>query len=210
MCPRCLPFWIAVNERDRETSAMKTLFGKCGLDGKSIDSPDLERVRPVLRAYGPDNEERRSTENFISIVASLDTTRESQSERQRFPLPSGVVISWDGRLDNRKDLTDELGRGLTNDRTDLDIVAAAYERWGRSGFARLIGDWAISVWDPRDLSLTLAKDFVGTRPLYYSIHGNQVTWCSVLDPLVLLAGCAFEVEEEYVAGWLSVFPAAHV
>jgi asparagine synthase (glutamine-hydrolysing) len=185
---------------------MTTIFGKCSLDGKSIDSSDLERVRSVLRSYGPDHEEQLSTENSISLVASLHTTAESQREHQPRLSPSGDVISWDGRLDNRKEVSSELGTGSGNDSTDLDIVVAAYERWGRSSFAKFIGDWAISVWNSKDLSLTLAKDFVGTRPLYYRFDRNQVTWCSIQEPLVLFAGRRFDVEEEYIAGWLSVFP----
>ena len=187
---------------------MNALFGKCSLDGKLIDPSDLEHVCSVLRPYGPDREERLCTENFIGLVASLHTAEESQREHQPRVLPSGAVVGWDGRLDNGKELTNEVGLGPGNHSTDLDIVAAAFERWGRSGFGKLIGDWAISVWNPKDLSLTLAKDFMGTRPLYYSIKRNQVTWCSVLDPLVLFAGAGFDVEEEYIAGWLSVFPAS--
>ena len=187
---------------------MKTLFGKCRLDGKSLDSPDLERVRSLLRQYGPDNEERLSTENFISLVVSRHTTKESQREHQPLLSPCGVVVQWDGRLDNGKDLMSELGLGPGEASTDLDIVGAAYDRWGRSSFRRFIGDWATSIWNPYDLSLTLAKDFVGTRPLYYSIDRTHITWCSNLDPLVLFADCAFDVAEEYIAGWLSVFPDA--
>ena len=94
--------------------------------------------------------------------------------------------------------------------TDLEIVAAAYERWGTDAFASLIGDWALSIWNPKDRSLILAKDFVGTRHLYYSVEKDQVTWCTILDPLVLFAGHSFKLDEEYIAGWLAFFPAPHL
>ena len=68
----------------------------------------------------------------------------------------------------------------------------------------------VSIWDPRDRSLFLAKDFIGTRHLYYSVEKDHVTWCTILDPLVLFADHSFETEEEYVAGWLSCFPAPHL
>jgi asparagine synthase (glutamine-hydrolysing) len=187
---------------------MNALFGKCSLDRTVIDPGDLARVSSILSSYGPDREARLSTENFIGLIASLDTTKESRREQQPLLLSSGLVINWDGRLDNAKELTRELGSGPREYVTDLDIVAAAYERWGRNGLAKLIGDWAIAVWNPQDLSLTLAKDVVGTRHLYYSVKENQITWCSVLDPLVLFAGRTLEVEEEYVAGWLAAFPAS--
>src|SRR5208283_2214711 len=62
----------------------------------------------------------------------------------------------------------------------------------------------------RTQSLVLAKDFVGTRHLYYSFDEDQVTWSTVLDPLVLFSGKTFSLCEEYIAGWFSFFPAVHL
>jgi len=73
-----------------------------------------------------------------------------------------------------------------------------------------MGDWALSVWNPKDRSLILAKDPIGTRYLYYSLDKDQVSWSTILDPLVLLAEKTFALEEEYIAGWLSFFPATHL
>ena len=56
----------------------------------------------------------------------------------------------------------------------------------------------------------LAKDPIGTRHLYYSFDNNQVTWSTILDPLVRFAGKTFALNEEYIAGWFSMFPAAHL
>src|SRR5467141_3650637 len=71
---------------------------------------------------------------------------------------------------------------------------------------------AVLTWDGRldSRSLVLARDPIGTRHLYYSFDGEQVSWSTILDPLVLLAGKAFTLEEEYIAGWLSFFPATHL
>jgi asparagine synthase (glutamine-hydrolysing) len=120
------------------------------------------------------------------------------------------VITWDGRLDNRGELIDQMPSELVRECSDLEIVAAAYEHWGTSALAKLIGDWALSVWNPTDRTLILAKDFIGARRLYYSVEKDQVVWCTLLDPLLTLAGHAFKLEEEYVAGWLALFPAAHL
>jgi asparagine synthase (glutamine-hydrolysing) len=56
----------------------------------------------------------------------------------------------------------------------------------------------------------LAKDPIGTRHLHYSFDNNQVTWSTILDPLVRLADKTFALNEEYIAGWLSMFPAVDV
>ena len=79
---------------------------------------------------------------------------------------------------------------------------------GRNAFAQLIGDWAVSICNPADRSITLAVDFVGARQLYYSFDNAGLTWCTILDPLVLLAEKRFELNEEYLAGLFASFPEA--
>jgi asparagine synthase (glutamine-hydrolysing) len=189
---------------------MSVQFGKCNFDGKPVDPEDLAEVRPVLAGYGPDGEGYICRDNFAVLYRAFHTTKESRHEIQPHICPSGAVITWDGRLDNREELIGLLARETSASSTDLEIVAASHERWGTDSFARLIGDWALSIWDPRTRSLFLAKDFIGARHLYYSLEKDRVTWSTILDPLVLFAGCSFELEEEYIAGWLSFFPATHL
>jgi len=113
-------------------------------------------------------------------------------------------------LDNRTELIRDLAVSATNLSTDVEIVAAAYETWQTHCFAKLIGDWALSVWSPHARSLVLAKDFIGTRYLYYRLDDDEIIWSTILDPLVRFAGITFSLNEEYVAGWMSHVPAAHL
>jgi asparagine synthase (glutamine-hydrolysing) len=189
---------------------MSVQFGQCNFDGKPVCPEDLDQVRPMLATYGPDGEGYLCKDNLGILYRAFHTTKESRREAQPHISMSGSVITWDGRLDNREDLVAQLTGRLSPESADLEIVAASYERWGLDAFRRLIGDWALSIWDPKDRSLTLAKDFAGTRQLYYSIEKDQVTWCTILDPLVLFGGRPFKLEEEYVAGWLSFFPAMNL
>jgi asparagine synthase (glutamine-hydrolysing) len=185
-------------------------FGKCNFDGKPVGPHDLDKVREMLAPYGPDGERCIRKGNVGILYRAFHTTKESRRETQPHVSRSGVVITWDGRLDNRERLIAKLAGQLPSDSSDSEIIAAAYERWGTGVIAELIGDWALSVWNPEDQSVILAKDFVGTRHLYYTVEKDQVTWCSILDPLVLFAGRPFKLEGEYVAGWLSFFPASHL
>jgi asparagine synthase (glutamine-hydrolysing) len=189
---------------------MSIQFGKCNLDGKPVDPKDLDQVRPMLAAYGPDGEGCICRDNFGILYRAFHTTKESRNEVQPCVSASGAVITWDGRLDNREDIIGQLHGDIAPASTDVDIVAAAYDQHGIGSLARLIGDWALSIWNPKDQSIILANDLVGTRHLYYSIENDQVTWCTILDPLVLFAGHSFRLEEEYIAGWLSSFPAPHL
>ena len=189
---------------------MSVQFGRCHFDGKPVDPRDLDEVRPVLVPYGPDGESFICKDNFAILYRGFCTTTESSREVQPHLMRSGGLLTWDGRLDNREELIHLLADEIESISTDLEIVGAAYERWGTDSFGMLIGDWALSVWDSTSRTLILAKDFIGTRPLYYQVHKSQVTWCSVLDPLVLFGDTPIQVNEEYIAGWLSLYPADHL
>src|ERR1700733_3876748 len=191
---------------------MSVQFGRWNFEGQPPDPDYIEKVSATLAPYGPDSDESYSKDGLEILYRAFHTTKESHFEKQPHRCPSGAVITWDGRLDNRADLISEMRYTATVNLTDVGIVAAAYEKWGANCLAKLIGDWALSIWNPRDRSVLLAKDHIGTKHLYYSFDDKQLTWSTILDPLVLFAGKTFDICEEYIAGWLAipVFPAAHL
>lgn len=189
---------------------MSVQFGRWNIDGLPVDREYLTKAGEMLAPYGPDGGDTYIKDNAGILYRAFHTTKESRKETQPLVTPSGAVLCWDGRLDNRQELVQELRGKVTADSTDLAVVAAAYEGCGTKSFAKLIGDWALSVWDPKSRSVILAKDPIGTRHLYYSSDQKQITWSTILDPLVLLSEKKFSLEEEYIAGWLSFFPATHL
>ena len=189
---------------------MSVQFGRWNFEGPAPSPDYVEKVSGALAPYGPDSDESYSKDGISILYRAFHTTKESSHEKQPYISSSGAVITWDGRLDNRADLISELSDCLTNDSTDLAIVATAFDKWGADCFTKLIGDWALSILKPSNRSLILAKDPIGTRHLYYSFDNDQVTWSTILDPLVRLAGKTFTLNEEYIAGWFSMFPAVHL
>jgi asparagine synthase (glutamine-hydrolysing) len=189
---------------------MSVQFGKWSFDGMPPLFDFLEKVDTVLAPYGPDNSNSYHKGGVSVLYRAFYTTRESRRETQPHISQSGTVIAWDGRLDNRADLIHRFSSLLSVDSADVSIVAAAFDLWGIDCFAKLIGDWTLSIWNPNQQALILAKDPIGTRHLYYSVHEGQVVWSTILDPLVLFAGRTFTLNEEYIAGWFSSFPAAHL
>lgn len=198
-------------EREARERIMSVQFGRWSLESQSLAMDYIEKVSASLAPYGPDSSESYSKGGVTILYRAFHTTKESRRENQPHISSSGAVITWDGRLDNRAELIAELRDSLTVSSTDIAIAAAAYEKWGANCFAKLIGDWALSIWNPREGCLLLAKDPIGTKHLYYSFDDKQITWSTILDPLVLFSGKAFEICEEYIAGWFAImFPAAHL
>ena len=112
-----------------------------------------------------------------------------EAEREHLPLhdASGRYhLVWDGRLDNRDQLARLLGFDGAQARaaTDADYVLAAYTRWGDDSATRLLGDWAVVIWDGEARRLFCAKDSVGLRTLYYAAAGGLLAVGS--EPLQLL------------------------
>jgi len=189
---------------------MSTQFGRWNFDGRPVDPRYLNHVASLLSRYAPDGQHFHVASSISLGFLSFHTTKEAHREIQPHLSHSGDVITWDGILDNRKEVMEELETSVAENITDLSIIAAAWARWGTHCFAKLIGDWALTIWRPVEQTLFLAKDFIGTRHLYYYLRPDDVTWSTVLDPLIVLAGCSFQLDEDYVAGWLSHFPAPHL
>lgn len=189
---------------------MSVQFGRWNFEGRSAAPEYIEKVGLLLAPHGPDSYESYSTGGVYILYRAFHTTPQSHREKQPCLSSTGAVITWNGRLDNREDLISDLRDPLTRKSTDSEIVTAAYERWAANCFGKLVGDWALSVWNPVDRSLILAKDPIGMCHLYYSSDDRQVTWSTILDPLVLFAGKTFALNEEYIAGWFSHFPASHL
>jgi len=189
---------------------MSVQFGIWNFEGQPPAPDYIEKVSGTLAPYGPDSNESYSNDGLSILYRAFHTTKESHREVQPHTCPSGAVLTWDGRLDNRAVLISELCDSLTVASTDVSIVAAAYEEWGANCLGKLIGDWALSIWNPRERAVLLAKDPIGTKHLYYSIDNKNLTWSTILDPLILFAGKTFEICEEYIAGWFSYFPAVHL
>jgi asparagine synthase (glutamine-hydrolysing) len=185
-------------------------FGKFNFDGRPVEPSDLSRIRSLLVPHGPDCEGSLCEGNFGILYRAFNTMQKGPRESQPFVNSSGITVTWDGRLDNRAELLTQMQGALSQEATDVEIVTAGYELWGMNCFEKLIGDWALSIWDPLRQTVVLARDFIGTRHLYYSFDPESVTWSTILDPFLLLGNKKLQLEEEYIAGWLSWFPESHL
>lgn len=134
--------------------------------------------------------------------AALSGTGQSRTVNQLYVAPSGLVVSWSGRIHNREHLGATLRIAPTQQNEEHRIVAAAYERWGMDAFTRFIGEWAAAVWDAERNSILLARDYSGSRPLYYKVAPARAEWSSDLTSLA----AGIEPDEEYLRAWILTNP----
>jgi asparagine synthase (glutamine-hydrolysing) len=193
-----------------EDETLSIQAGIWNLDGEPADRQLLERISQATAQHGPDGETAYVNGSLCMLYRAFHTTNESCLEHQPYISAANNVITWDGRLDNREELVPLLEGGLAGDRTDVAIVAAAFDKWGAECFAKLLGDWALVIWNPRERNLILAKDFMGIRHLYYQQTPKRILWCTTPEPIVLLADCPWRISGEFIAGYLASYPPAHL
>jgi asparagine synthase (glutamine-hydrolysing) len=159
---------------DRETGAhpgsilpnkMSGISGAWNIGGEPIDARVIGAMSERLRHRGPDGDRTRRDGSVGFSCQHLWVAPEDHQSYQPIVGPSGAMLVMDGRLDNRDTLVAALG--LEPGVTDAWCALSAYERWTDTFAARLDGDFAIAIFDPLAQRVMLARDAMGTRPLYY-------------------------------------------
>jgi len=185
---------------------MSALGGIYYFDNRPVDRSFLLSLGDKLSSHGPDGGSEVVSDSIGMVYRAFHTNRESRLEKQPLVSRDRHILAWDGRLDNREEMISLLREELNGDRTDVAIVMAAYLKLGSDFLPRLIGDFALSLWEPRTRTLLLARDAVGPRPLYYHANAERIIWASELMPLLNFAEIELEINDEYIAGYLSRGP----
>ncbi len=145
-------------------------------------------------------------------AAGAETAPEDGPARQLVEQSAtGCALVWDGRLDNREELLAQIGGEVAPGApaTDAEITLRAYLRWGEECFSRLLGDFAILLWDPRTRRLLAARDFMGARPLFYSLAGEHIHAASSVEALLRIPEVPRDFDERTVSEsllWWAGFP----
>ena len=185
---------------------MSVQFGIASLDGKPVDNGHLQQAASLLGPYAPDGFASLTRQNAAVLIGRMRASDLPNASIAPYQIRADQLFSWIGRLDNRGELVERLDRALDGNAPDEAIVAATFEQWGAKCLPWILGDWALSVWDPGHHTLTLAKDFLGSVPLFYLDLQGAVAWSSVLDPLLTLQASEPSLDLEYLAGWLTLYP----
>src|SRR5215216_7378871 len=145
---------------------MSAIGGIVNFGSGPIDEEILTALGRSLESYGPDGGADLRLDSIGMVYRAFHTNVESRSERQP-AVQRGCVLAWDGRLDNREELITLLRNELGDDHSDSAIVLTAYRKWDGDFLQRIIGDFALSLWDSSSRTFFLARDIVGARLLFY-------------------------------------------
>nr|WP_319374713.1 lasso peptide isopeptide bond-forming cyclase [uncultured Methanobacterium sp.] len=164
---------------------MSGITGIFRRDGKDADPADIKKMNDKIAHRGPDDS-RVWCEGPVALGHQmLHTTQESLHEILPFEdAESGLVITADARIDNRKDLAPQLGIEDNEYVSDSYFILKAYEKWGEKCPEELLGDFAFAIWDKNKERLFCARDHMGVKSFYYYLSDEVLFFASEIKALL--------------------------
>jgi asparagine synthase (glutamine-hydrolysing) len=129
------------------------------------------------------------------------------SHEGRQPMHSStgrLVMVFNGEIYNHRELRSELEKAGQSFRgtSDTEVALAAILQWGLDeAVARFNGMFALAVWDRKEQCLSLARDRLGIKPLYFGWIGTRFVFSSELKALTCLTDFTRDVDREALASF---------
>lgn len=182
------------------------MSGICGIFRLNGGPPEgIEAMAAHLERRGPDGTRLFRDGPLALGHTALNTTPESLHEALPFThAETGCTITADLRLDNREELIAALGLDAAGRVIgDGEIVLRAYLRWGEDCPARLLGDFAFAIWDPRERRLFCARDQMGMKQLIHChVPGRLFAFASEPKAVLKAEGVPRRINEGRIADFL--------
>src|SRR4029079_15997170 len=162
---------------------MCSISGIFSVDG-SASSDVVQRMNDAQKHRGPDDLGVAQCGEAVlgnTRLAIIDTTTAGH-QPMNDPV-TGNWITYNGETYNFKDLRHELSEPWSSN-TDTEVVLHAYGKFGVDAFGKMLGMFALALWDNEKRTLVLARDPLGIKPLYYYFAENQFVFASEFRALL--------------------------
>jgi asparagine synthase (glutamine-hydrolysing) len=165
------------------------MCGICGFNGelsKHIGKKGLTNMLELIKHRGPDDQGIYLEENIgigmrrLSIIDIENGLQPVHNENK------DIWVVFNGEIYNfrelRKDLINKKHR--FNSESDTEVLVHLYEEYGEEFVQKLIGMFAIAIWDGRNKKLLLVRDRMGEKPLYYCTCNNTLIFASEIKSIL--------------------------
>jgi len=159
------------------------MCGVVGFNGQN--SQKLEKMMQSIDHRGPDDKGVFESKIFSLAhvrLSILDLTSHGHQPMEY----DNLSMVYNGEVYNFKKIREELisyGYEFIS-YTDSEVILKAYHKWGIKAVDKFIGMFAIAIYDKNSLELTLIRDRVGVKPLYYYFDGADFVFASELKPIM--------------------------
>jgi len=179
---------------------MSGIAGVWNLDGQPIDRQLIARIGSTIAHRGCDASGIWSAATIAFTAHVARVAPESRNEHQPLTDDHHNALVFDGRLDNRDELIRQLSLGdAAVDVPDAAIVLAAFQKWGRESLARIDGEFALAFFDAHNRRVTLARDPVGCRPLYYWVDRERLVFASEIKAILVHPAAPMKANDNLIA-----------
>lgn len=171
----------------------------------AISKSDIERLQNWNKAYGKSFENDYASENFF-LGCSYEKFSETQPVSSPVLKKNGKYAVIDALLYNRQELIDK-GQ-FFDELSDEELIFNYVEKFGFDALKDINGDFAGAIYDRGTCTLTLFRDHMGVRPLFYYATQQSVTFSTDIRGIVSMQTTDVSVDERWL--WNKIVGTAYI
>lgn len=185
---------------------MSAIAGILNLNGEPVSIEHSASMMKALEKFPANDIQTWHKDSlFLGCHAQWITPESIGEELPFYDYTRGLAITADAIIDNRDELFQllQIHREDQKKITDSQLILLAYHKWGEESPKYLVGDFAFMIWDEKEQKLFGARDFSGSRTLYYFRDGQKFVFCTVMKPILGLPFVSAELNEMWIAEYLA-------
>ncbi|HEY7889324.1 MAG TPA: asparagine synthase (glutamine-hydrolyzing) [Steroidobacteraceae bacterium] len=187
------------------------IFGVYQFDGgPPPGDQEVIRARDTMIHRGPDGAGMWRSTDGRTVLAHRRLAIIDLSGSATQPMPNEdetVWVTFNGEIYNHRALRSELlaaGHRFRTDHSDTEVLVHGYEQWGIDGLVtRIAGDYAFAIWDVKARRLSLVRDRIGVKPLYFVYARGRIAFASEIKALLALSSTERDVDPLALYHYLS-------